>query len=402
MLRRNHKTLMGILNSSSFKTMLFVFVLATVVKLWMNLTGRVEWYSGWMQKLFTQGQTTALYYGILAVTLLLYFVTLRESKKWRHILVMALIPLGVYVGFLRYQVKWVCYTAGVMFIALSALEIWFLWDFSRIDMMLAKTALEKKQIRKNLMKDWGWSATKTAGGVILYSMVLTLYAAGLSGATGDRSMQEPVAYASNVRDLQSTTPTNLWEPNKESLKLLAEDVYCTLDNQARLDALQELVNIECEYLGVEPCQLIMEDLSETSMGGYYRDRDRIISIAQEYVEKDTSLYGMHILLHEVYHSYQHECVRMFQALKESGAQIDMSLKYFRDCASWEEDFENYYAGDDSKDFVENFSDYYQYAAQSVETSANEYRDTWLGTYWEYVNDIDKDEKTPEEVIREVN
>ena len=126
---KEKKTVTNIVNSSSFKTILFVLVLASVVKLVMNKVWGAEWSCAFLNKRFTEGQATVLYYGMLVAALFLYFLTVWEQKRWKHIIIMALIPLGIYVNFFRYQVKWVYYTAAVMVVLLFVLEFGCRWIF---------------------------------------------------------------------------------------------------------------------------------------------------------------------------------------------------------------------------------------------------------------------------------
>jgi len=379
-------------HSGNFKTILFVFLIATIIKLTLDNLGHSEWYCKLIRKQFTQLQTTLIYYGILAVSVFFYLKVRLGKYKWFHIFVLSSVPLSIYLALFYFKNKYLYGAIIFFFVVDIAMDFWLFVSCS-LDAKLLHMKEELIRLRREFLWDLARSLGSIsiyAGGICTYLLLISVWGVGLD-------VFKEITYATNVRDLMSTVGESLWETNKESLKLLSGENYSQLNNQERLNALQELINIECEYLGVEPCQLKMEELEE-SVAAQYGEMDRSISISPKYVEANVSIYAIEVLLHEMYHCYQYDCVRNYERMLAAGLQPDMELKYYRDCAQWLKEIENYY---DCKD-VSYFDDYYRYASQSIEITADQYSNEWAEYYWEYINSIGKDEMTPEEVLERVS
>lgn len=390
-MRNSVKNIKGFLNSGNFKTILFVFLIASIIKLILNYLGHSEWYCKLTGHQFSGLETTLIYYGILVGSVFFYLKLRRERFTWGHIFALSTLPFNIYLSLFFYKNKYIYSTIIVMFLLFSGADVYF----------FVSSYLEaKRRHRQNeaiwLRRDFLWSMIKNCGYTSTYVGGLCIYLLLVSNWGSGVDVFKEITYATNVRDLSTTTAESLWENNKESLQLLAKDVYVQLSTQEKLNALQELVNIECEYLGVEPCQLRMKEL-EVNVAAQYCENDGSISISPKYVNADISFNAIDVLLHEIYHCYQYACIRDYAAMLAAGLEPDMELKYYRDCARWMKEFENYYNCTDA----DYFDDYYRYASQSIEVSANEYSNMWLEAYWTYINEIGKDEKTPQEVLGEV-
>lgn len=383
-MQNNPAGIQRIVNNIRFKITIFVLVISSVLKLVIRGFGYKCWYFRPAEKEFSAGQTTLIYYGILVLFLVLYLVFVWEKKKWSHVLMISLAPSSVMMCLSSEHLSVVYYIAIVLFISLMALDVFLMvdfYDYADIRDAAVRKVIFGRQILSDMVINLGRSTFFS--GVILIVVVTVVLP--LQYRKASTEPVDAIAYATNVRDLKTTTPTDLWEPNKDKLRLLSMEVYKTLDLQERVNALQEVLNIECEYLGIEPCQLLTEDIEQESKAGYYSDHRGFISIDVARVEADYAYDAINIILHEAYHYYQAECMRNYEQIKDSG--VNEELLFYRDCRSWADDLENYQACENAEDFDE----YYQYASQSLETSANDYADEWIDAYWSFINKSDKEE-----------
>lgn len=187
-----------------------------------------------------------------------------------------------------------------------------------------------------------------------------------------------IVIATNTRDYLSSEESYHWEDNKETLVKLHKDIWVTLSFEERLDLLQELLNLECAYLGVESCQLIAEDIKQFNLAGYYWEANHYIAIEKEYVNRARSQEAIWIILHESYHIFQHRAVENYEKIKDS-EEVNSNLYFYRDCEKWAQEMRHY----KSCDSVEDFAEVYQYKSQAMETSAEDYAGKWISEYIDF-------------------
>lgn len=380
------------INSPKFKISLFALILATIIKLIIKIIGITELEFALWDGKFNRFETCFFYYSMLILSLVLYFPAFPGRKKWKHIFAIALIPVNMWIILYLLYEEWIYIFCGVALLGLSIVDLVSLILTYR-DEKAEGASPDKRLYVIQLFSD----VIRNSSEIIFYTGFITVMIVivtviplgiGFSGTEASYASAKPITYATNMRDLETTTPSFLWEPNKEKLRLLSDKVYLTLAFQERVNALQELVNIECSYLGVsEPCQLVVKDLASYNIAGYYQDSQRIIALDKSYVEGESAFEAIGVLLHECFHCYQADCCRNYEDIVQAGVYkdiLDEELLFYRDCKSWIADMNNYRSCEEPSDF----EDYYMYASQSLETSAEDYRNEWWLAYWKFINNID--------------
>lgn len=374
---RNKNKLSNMIKISAVSVLVATFVRMLL----MRYMGQFDW----CYTLITYENRSLLenmiYYGTLTVSLVLYYMSVPKFR-WKHVMGIGLVPLCLFV-LAFYPVCEDVYPIWIVaLVFLIGVDAWGLSSYLMIKQEGYKTLFLKKMCGK---------IVENLGVMVLVTGMVSAMALCYTGnkyeeayvAAADELEGEILASAPNMRDLNSNTPGNLWESNKDSLKKLSEEIYPTLPFNERIVALQELLNIECEYLGLEPVQLVVMSLKERGLGGFYWDDTRKIAIEISYVESEESLNALYTILHEVYHAYQHDCVREYEKIRENN-ETNENLLIFRDFEKWENEFNDYCSVEEAT----ALGDIGLYENQAVEQAADAYAEEWISPYWNFINSIE--------------
>lgn len=365
------------------KVMLFILIIALIVKFLLNISGFKTWY------LFTEielssMQTSLLYYGILGLGAAFYLIFYHGRYKWSHIFMTATLPLSFFIAFCVYFMPTVYLATVVVYIAILAMD---LCDIL-VSGSIYRRFMECRKRCVNLMiKDFLHSSVYLMGlSLVLIRIILGEWLFVSIDSADYASMyheDRQTVYATNIRDLESTTGDDLWESNKDKLVQLKMDRIVNQTIEERTNSLQEVLNIECEYLGVEPILLIVEYIPREGVAGYFDPDNLQITLARELVESDISIKpAIHTLLHEAYHYYSYSCTKELNKMKK--ADINMNLLFARDIEKWSGEFKSY----TSASINSSEEELYQYASQAVEIAADEYADKWTSPYMNFINNIE--------------
>jgi hypothetical protein len=229
----------------------------------------------------------------------------------------------------------------------------------------------------------GGNTRKRLGTALYAYLSLFLVLSILSGWLGNRKR-----YSTNAEKLQSSSSAELWEENKEELVKLNADRFCSLSHQEKLDAYQVIINMETAYLGCDSVQLASQCLCDGELAGYYDHEKRLIVIDTEILDADSELdisYCINVLLHEVYHTYENDCVDALEHAKIENT----NLLFYQNIEGWKEELEDYqtYEGVDA-----GYESYLAYSSQSVEQCADDYADEWTYYYVCNIEDLSLDEE----------
>ena len=159
--------------------------------------------------------------------------------------------------------------------------------------------------------------------------------------------------------------------NRETIRLLDEDTWKTLNAEEKLQVLQTVANIETNYLGIPHRLTVERKEMETRIAGYYNDTWHTISISEDRLNNSTARDCLSTICHEAYHAYQHAVTGLLESADPEAA----GLLFFRHAAKWRFEFENY------KDAYEDEADFLAYQTQSVEEDAREYALDAVQDYW---------------------
>lgn len=130
---------------------------------------------------------------------------------------------------------------------------------------------------------------------------------------------------------------------------LDENLWKAASSQERLTILQHILNLECRYLGIPyPLTVTLEDMDNDSIHGSYAHGSRTVYINREVFHQASAEYLLSILLHEVYHSFQHALIDLLDVTEEPFRDLlifDKAAIYTYESShyiSGSEDFSAYY------------------------------------------------------------
>lgn len=187
--------------------------------------------------------------------------------------------------------------------------------------------------------------------------------------------ETPIAYAvdESITVKSSVEPTNdAPVKNNSYLQACLDEVSPIVDGswnelspKEKINIFQRIVNIEASYNGFsKPIKVCFADIDSTpdddsTKYGQYNDAISVIYLNEKAVCSLSSENALVVLLHEVYHAYQHEIVRVYKAAGEEYK----NLALLSTAAVYAEEFENYQNG---------IEDYEAYKSQKVEVTADNY------------------------------
>lgn len=373
---------------AKLKVLLYTVLFAVIFKLILNMLGFTTWYV-LGEKMLTAFQTSFLYYGIVIMGLIIYLTFYHAKYKLIHTLCLSLLPVSFFVGFCVYTMPILYVVVCACFMFLITLDLHDIVPLiHRVHGPLKKKYRNRCMsiVIKNFMQMSVYLTVISM--MILYSITGKWMFISFGGSQYKALFQEEeegAIYATNVRDLYATTGTNLWENNKDKLVELRSDRYIKKTIEERVNAFQEVLNIDCEYLGIKPIQLRVMDIPGNSTWGYFSSEKNTITLDESLLEKNNKEDALHTILHEVYHYYTYTCSMEMDKLEKAG--INMDLLFARDIRKWYEEYNDYSSaiGSSTKE------EYYKYASQHVELSADEYAATWSRPYLNYIENIKDDE-----------
>jgi len=166
----------------------------------------------------------------------------------------------------------------------------------------------------------------------------------------------------------------LWETNIEGLKNLRKDIYDTLSNEEKLNALKLIVDIEVYDLTgeIDFVDLVSADIESDTLGAYY-SQTRTIVLNTNILENRNE--AIESLLHECKHAHQHYLTDYLADMNMLDNQAIKRSSYGR----WHDDFDDYNSGRET-----GFADYYN---QDVEEDSREYAYIWSRQYIMYIDRI---------------
>jgi membrane protein implicated in regulation of membrane protease activity len=359
-------------------TSLIFFVCATF-RFWRSEGTNI--YVSFLGKSLTKGASFFLYLGFFLLTMWLHIKVWRGRKNMGTELLMAVVPMEL-VMLLANGLQYKFF----LFLFLMIVVMLLLKDWLYIKRQQRRRSFLMKSTRLNAGRIISWMRgnTRRRLGTALYAYLsLFLVLSVLSGWLGNRKH-----YSTNAESGQFSSSADLWEENKEELVKLNADRFCNLSHQEKLDAYQVIINMETAYLGCDSVQLASQCLCDQELAGYYNHRKRLIVIDTEILDADSELdigYCISVLLHEVYHTYENDCVDALEHAKIENT----NLLFYQNIESWKEELEDYqtYQGEDA-----GYESYLAYSSQSVEQCADNYADDWTNYYMCHIEYLDMDEE----------
>lgn len=105
------------------------------------------------------------------------------------------------------------------------------------------------------------------------------------------------------KDAYKENGSNYVENNKDKLLMLNKEKYKDLSQEERLEALNYLVQLQMDYLGVDDkITLYCDNISGQGLAGYANYDDKEIVVDSK-IMMNSREQVMHTILHECYHIY---------------------------------------------------------------------------------------------------
>ena len=139
------------------------------------------------------------------------------------------------------------------------------------------------------------------------------------------------------------------ENRTDVIAKLEDENWNTLTPSARLNTLQEILDIECAYLGLpDSLTVSVIEMERESVHGSYSHRKHTVNINKNIFSSASPEYLLSVLLHEVYHSFQHACIELYETTDPSYKNLllfDKAVVYAYESNNYisgEEDYQAYY------------------------------------------------------------
>ncbi len=153
--------------------------------------------------------------------------------------------------------------------------------------------------------------------------------------------------------------------------------FDSLNEERRKELCENLIQLECEYLGLEDVPgLIVEEYEDEDKLGYYSSKENVISLSANLFDEDEDMLElMDSVLHEVGHLYS---LTIVKSMDWSEWQSLSHLRVYTELYELKESIVNYQSPEDS------FGDYYQ---NKSERFAREYAENRVEVYLYYMDTI---------------
>lgn len=165
----------------------------------------------------------------------------------------------------------------------------------------------------------------------------------------------------------------------EIKKIRSNESWKILSPQEKINVLQTIANCETNYFGMDTPIYVVADALPEDVLGQYADSERLVTISITYLEEAYAEEVFDTCLHEIYHAWEHELVRLYMDASKS----QRKLRIFDHCEEYVEEMRNYSDGNDADDF-ESFAKYY---CQYLERDSREYAEQTVQEYYEQIDMI---------------
>ena len=158
----------------------------------------------------------------------------------------------------------------------------------------------------------------------------------------------------------------------EDLLLLNSPEWDSLSAEKRCDLLLLVAQETSDMLGIETPKLSLDAQMAGNEAGYYDHSDKSIHLWRSFIERESALNAVNVVLHELYHAYEHAIVDS-DAINWDSPDV-AKLPYFRLILTWKEELEAYVPSDR---WDVNLDEYFD---QSVEYDARAFARYYLDRF----------------------
>lgn len=156
---------------------------------------------------------------------------------------------------------------------------------------------------------------------------------------------------------------------------LSESNWNKLNNDERLDVLQEIIDFHCRQLGIETPDVCVAELTSIGTMAVYSHTDKTICFNSAYIIGnfagdiiESSAYELVLTsLHEVYHAYQYDSIDTLESIPTEYTDA----AYFAKAKEWKRASENY---------SDDYMTMHGYTNNALEIGANAFAEAIIGNY----------------------
>lgn len=332
-----------------------------LTQLWYSLLAMFWFRSTCFTLVFdlTKDWSRGIYWLILLITTIWgYKLTYKTKRNGFSILVNAVLPNGIYliISYFKYftTIYWIVLGIGVLLSICFGILIFSMKVKPSVDF----SNLFKCRVRHFL------HGTRS---------IATICMAVLIVSVGTNSFLGNPMYKTSVESTNSVFTSKSWtvEQQIDTVKKLQPEIWKELSKEEKQDVLGVVRNIELRYLGINhPVELGFSVLEVNTLGSYRENLYQVL-IDLHHLDKSHADEVLHTLLHEMYHAYQHEQIKVLEYIPEEYQELLM----FSNPIEYAEEVANYTDGDE---------DYFLYKMQSLELMANSYADNSVNEYYELI------------------
>lgn len=189
--------------------------------------------------------------------------------------------------------------------------------------------------------------------------VAYLKESNISGFDSNYTENE-LSLTSNIESISKIRSRESWEP---------------LTTQEKLNVLKDVCNCERNYWGMSyDVSIVMDDLAEGTWGAYC-DTERRIIIDKQHLENDDPEDILSTVLHEMYHAYEHNLVRLYLDSTES----QRKMRVFMHCDEYIKEMVDY------QDGGPDFESFMRYYCQYMERDSRYHSEEFVKIYYDEID-----------------
>lgn len=240
----------------------------------------------------------------------------------------------------------------------------------------------KKSIRKE--KEILKSAQTLITAVCIFSLIVSVpMGITKNNLLSNKAVDESEIISSTIEATNNadTKDNSLIKAHLKELMPIIDGTYNDLSLSERLDISQIIVNIECTYFGSSISVPVKARPISTEAGttcAYYNNEAETIYLNESVFNELDAEDALYIVLHEVYHVYQHEQKKLYESVPDELRNLS-TLSAAKEC---KEGLDKY---------IKSEEDYEGYKNQSIEQDANSYAYVTTSEYIELINKYASDE-----------
>jgi hypothetical protein len=230
-------------------------------------------------------------------------------------------------------------------------------------LLARKIRSEKPGVRRRVCRD------RISRCIYSTTCIATLGMLALMGFIGGKAYFGTALVSASVEaESNAVQGEDTLDANIDMVLKLKTDTWQGLTASQKIDVLQTVANIEVYYLGLNDAIVVQGDNLSQDTLGEYSDSQRSICIDLNHLENDPVEDVLDTLLHEVYHSYEHRLVDVYNSVSSEYR----NLRLFRYATQYADEFGNY---------IDPSESYYDYISQRVEIDSDTYAELGVKEYY---------------------